>query len=407
MINMADFSDDELLAELGISLEETEAAPYTAREERLLAGWEDIQRFYAQHGRLPQNRDEHGDIFERLYAVRLQRLRDLPEAHALLAAHDPEGWLRPSAPSAEPTVLDDDALLAELGLTGIEAESSIHSLRHVRSFEERQAAAEIAERKRCEDFDQFAALFQQVQADLATGERQTLPFAKVVSIEQGDFFIVDGLVCYVAAYGEPIRAPNGKMDARLRVIFANGTESNLLMRSLQRALFKDENGRRITQVNPLPLFDAAEPQPEPAWEAEDLPSGTIYVLRSHSDHPLIAAHRELIHKIGVTGGAVAKRISQAAVDPTYLLAEVDVVATYRLANLNRTKLEKLFHRLFGAVQIDLALVDRFGHAVCPREWFMVPLSVIDEAVQRIQDGSIVNCVYDPQQGRLVSNPHPA
>lgn len=151
-------------------------------------------------------------------------------------------------------------------------------------------------------------------------------------------------------------------DARLRVIYANGTESNLLRRSLQRALYKDETGRRLSDPDMGPLFGGeAEP--------DDIESGTIYVLRSKSNHPYVVEHRELIHKIGVTGGKVETRIAGANKDATYLLADVYVVATYKLHNLNRTRLENIFHRLFGAVQLDLTIEDRFGNPVNPREWF--------------------------------------
>ena len=127
----------------------------------------------------------------------------------------------------------------------------------------------------------------------------------------------------------------------------------------------------------------------------------MYVLRSLSSHPFIAEHRELIHKIGVTGGKVEARIACAEKDATYLLADVEVVATYTLHNLNRTRLENIFHRLFGAAQLDLSIDDRFGHPVKPREWFLVPLHVIDEAVERIRDGSITEVVYDLETARLV------
>ncbi|MGC9207914.1 GIY-YIG nuclease family protein, partial [Acidithiobacillus sp.] len=172
------------------------------------------------------------------------------------------------------------------------------------------------------------------------------------------------------------------------------TESNLLRRSLQRALYKDDTGRRLSDLDLGPLFGDT---PEP----DDIESGTIYVLRSQSTHPFVAEHRELIHKIGVTGGEVKTRIAGAEKDATYLLADVEVVATYKLHNLNRTRLENIFHRLFGAAQIDLTIEDRFGHPVKPREWFLVPLHVIDEAVQHIRDGSIVDMVYDLKSARLM------
>jgi hypothetical protein len=181
----------------------------------------------------------------------------------------------------------------------------------------------------------------------------------------------------------------------LRVIYNNGTESNLLLRSLQKALYKDETGRRLTDSDMGPLFGAAT-------EPDDIASGTIYVLRSLSDHPFVTEHLELIHKIGVTGGKVETRIAGAEKDATYLLADVEVVATYKLHNLNRTRLENIFHRLFGAAQLDLTIADRFGNPVKPKEWFLVPLHVIDEAVQRIRDGSITEVTYDPKTARLIS-----
>ncbi|MEJ7608677.1 MAG: GIY-YIG nuclease family protein [Bryobacteraceae bacterium] len=137
------------------------------------------------------------------------------------------------------------------------------------------------------------------------------------------------------------------------------------------------------------------------WEENDIISGTIYVLRSLSDHPFVAEHRELIHKIGVTGGKVETRIVNAAHDATYLLADVEVVASYKLSAINRAKLENIFHRVFAPAQLDLTIHDRFGHPVRPREWFLVPLHVIDEAVQRTRNGSITDVVYDPKSARLV------
>lgn len=226
----------------------------------------------------------------------------------------------------------------------------------------------------------------------------TKPFGKNASIEAGDFFILSGLIAYVAEVGDTYKTPNAEMNGRLRVIYSNETESDLLLRSLQRALYKDSDGRagsRLIKVDSGPLFsDITEP--------DDIETGTIYVLRSQSSHPFVAKHRELIHKIGVTGGKVETRIAGANKDATYLLADVEVVATYKLHNLNRTRLENIFHRLFGAAQLNLTIEDRFGNPVKPREWFLVPLHVIDEAVERIRDGSITGVAYDPKTARLVS-----
>lgn len=394
---MSEMNDDELLDALGVEVAPLKVSGRTPREERIIAGFEDILRFHQTHGRTPQH-GEGRDIFERLYDVRLDQLRKLPEAKALLAKLDSPDLLSGTAAPVDVDNLDEDALLAELG---IESESDdqgdITVLRHVRRYVEIKAAEEIANRTPCKDFDHFKPLFDEAGAGLKAGTWMTKPFVKNASIEQGDFFIVGGQIAYVAKISEGTTTKDGRDNPRLRVIFDNKTESDLLLRSLSRSLYPDGNspvGRRLIRKNDGPLFgNEAEP--------DDIESGTIYVLRSQSSHPFVAEHRELIHKIGVTSGKVETRIAGAESDATYLLANVEVVATYKLHNLNRTRLENIFHRLFGAAQLDLTIEDRFGNPVKPREWFLVPLQVIDEAVERIRDGSITDVIYDPKTAQLV------
>ena len=390
--------DDALLGELGVEVEAKKQKSLTPREERIIAGFEDIQRFYEEHGRTPQH-GEGNDIFERMYAVRLDRLRQLEECRTLLEPLDHQGLLgdaqTPVATLEED--IDDDALLEQLG---VEAETAdITELKHVRSSAEKRAAEEMANRERCEDFETFKPLFDQVQAELKDGVRQTRVIRKEAGflktdIREGEFFIVGGQTLYVAEVGEQIRAPNGEFDARLRVIFANGTESNLLLRSLQRAIYKDETSRRITEPTAGPLFGDSQ-------EEEDLASGTIYVLRSKSNHPTVAENREVLHKIGVTGGSVERRIANAAKEATYLLADVEVVATYELFNINRKKFERLMHRVFEPARLKIDIKDRFGNPVEPREWFLVPLFVIDEAIEKFKAGTIGDYTYDTSTANLV------
>lgn len=389
-----EFDLDELEAELSDFAASGKKTGRTPREERIIAGFEAIQRFVEEHGHAPRHGDDK-DIFERLYAVRLDRLRDQEECRTLLMPLDHQGLLNAfevREPQGDYTMTDDE-LLAELA--GDDEGADIQNLRHVRSNAEKREAEEIAQRERCEDFERFQPLFEQVQRELQSGVRVTRTFIRDASIEEGQFFILGGQTVYVAEVGETIKAPNGESDARLRVIYSNGTESNLLRRSLQRALYKDDAGRRITDADAGPLFGET-------LEPDDIESGTIYVLRSHSTHPFVAEHRELIHKIGVTGGKVETRIAGADKDATYLLADVEVVATYKLHNINRTRMENLFHRLFSPAQIELTIPDRFGNPVKPREWFLVPLHVINEAVERIRDGSIAGVIYDPKSASLRS-----
>ncbi|GAA5266122.1 hypothetical protein ACOSOMT5_P2549 [Acidiphilium sp. MT5] len=392
--------DDALLSELGVEVEAKKDAGRTPREERIIAGFEEIQRFVATHGRAPRHGEDH-DIFERLYAVRLDRLRAQDDCRILLKPFDHGGLLVGASSTLADAAdgISDDELLAQLGVDTA-VPDDITELRHVRSAADKRAAEEIANRQRCQDFDRFKPIFSAVQSDIDSGMRITQAIRKdagflKTDIKAGEFFILGGQIAYVAEVGESFKAPNGESDARLRVIYSNGTESNLLLRSLQRALYKDELSRRVSEPNAGPLFASKN-------EADDLASGTIYVLRSKSDNPIVAANRNLVHKIGVTGGDVAKRITNANLDPTFLLADVEIVATYKLFNISRTKLESLIHRIFEPARLAIEIKDRFGNPVTPREWFLLPLFVIDDAVEKIKDGTITEYVYDPQTAQLVT-----
>jgi hypothetical protein len=395
MKQVKDLTDDELLDELGVEVVEEQTGGYTARQERIIAGFEDILRFYEANGHVPRHSHD-GDIFERIYAVRLDQLRKLPpEELSLLLPLDPHHILSGAGTPGPTDALDDDDLLAELEEPGA---NDITVLRHVKPLEERRdvtAADQIADRAPCKDFANFKPLFDQAQSQLSAGVREAKRFIQDASIEAGDFFILNGQLVYVDSVGEAWRREsNGATDARLRVIYANGTESNLLRRSLQRALYKDENGRRITQASLGPLFDDT-------IEPDDIPSGTIYVLRSLSTQPEIVAIRDVLHKIGVTGGRVEDRICNAEKDATYLLAPVEIVATWKLANIRRFRFEQTLHRVFGSAKLQMRIPDRFGNQVEPQEWFIVPLAAINEVMKRIQDESIVDYVYDSSLGKLL------
>lgn len=395
---MAELSNDELLDALGVEVEPVKSGGRSPLEERIIAGFEDIQRFVAENQRAPINQAGR-DIFERIYAVRLEQLRKNPQARAILHGLDTGGLLgEVSVDKAAIDNLSEDDLLAALGV-GVQTTPSndnedITVLRHVRTSTERRDAEQIADRMPCKNFVQFKPLFEQAQRELDNQIRKAPRFGRDATIQEHDFFILEGQFAYVAEMGEDITMPSGHHDARLRVIYSNGTESNLLLRSLQKALWRDETGRRLTDPSAGPLFSDEH-------EDDDIETGTIYVLRSNSTHPYVSQHRELIHKIGVTGGKVENRISGAEKDATYLLAGVEVVATYKLHNINRVRMENLFHKIFSSAQIDINIDDRFGNPVKPREWFLVPLHAINEAVERILDGSITQFAYDTQKASMV------
>ena len=395
---MSDIDLDKLRAELDDFAGPEKKGGRSPHEQRIIAGFEEIQRFVEKHGHAPQHGEDH-EIFERLYAVRLDRLRALQECRSLLMPMDHQGLLsgKEIFAAASPETIDDDELLAEL--KGAAGAGGITELRHVRKSADKRAAEEISNRNVCADFEKFNPIFERVRQELKSGVRHTLPVQNLVEIrlaeiQKDECFIVNGQIAYVAEVGEDFRTQYDRRDSRLRVIYDNGTESNLLMRSFQRALHRDAAGRLITNPDTGPLF-ANKPA------EDDLASGTIYVLRSKSDHPVVAANRDVLHKIGVTGSKVETRIANANLDPTFLMADVEIIATYELYNVNRIKLENLIHRVFDPAQLDIELRDRFGNPVKPREWFLVPLFVVNEVVERIKDGSITQYVYDPTAARLV------
>jgi T5orf172 domain len=390
--------DRELLAELGVELEAESPSARPVRDERIIAGFEEIQRFVEQHQRTPED-GEGRDIFERLYAVRLERLHSNQDYRSLLQGFDRQKLLGtlPNVPSSESDSLDDRALLAELGAEGV-GSGELTRLEHVRPAAAKRAADEIASRKQCAEFSTFKSLFDDLQGGIKAGIRKTRRYAGTLGeIAAGRFYILGGQKAYVAAMGPPFLNEQGNRDARLRVIYDNGTESNLLMRSLQKALKQDDAGRTFDDPSFGPLFAGEE-------HAE---TGTIYVLRSKSSLPAIAKHRDILHKIGVTGGDVAKRIANARLESTYLMADVEVVATYTLYNLNHAKLEHLIHRLFSAVRLDVEISDGSGNRVRPVEWFLVPRFVIDEAIKLIENGTITDYVYDPETASLKRSPFDA
>ncbi|MCX5963049.1 MAG: GIY-YIG nuclease family protein [Cyanobacteria bacterium] len=385
-------ADRELLDALGLDTAPDQSGTRSAKEERILAGFEEIKRFVQEQGRPPEHGEDR-DIFERLYAVRLDRLRESEECREVLRSLDSGGLLEASNHANLATEdLTDEDILASLGIS-TDPDNDITQLVHVRSRQEIKAAEEIAQRTPCQDFDDFKPIFEKVQHQLKTGERQTLKYQDNAEVNQGDLFILDGQKVMVVEMGETFISDYDRQDRRLRVVYDNATESDLLQRSLQRALNRDKASRRITTPNFGPLFSSTEAE-------DDLQTGCIYVLRSKSEHPFIAENRSIIHKIGVTGGDVKSRVANAKKDPTYLLADVEIVVTFKLVNINRKRLEALLQKFFGSARLELELNDRFGNPVKPKEWFLVPLEVIEEVIEKIKEGTIEQVRYDPKTASL-------
>jgi hypothetical protein len=374
-------SDDSDLLDVKAS-----ASSATTEGQRVIDSLNEINRFVDRFKRRPGETDKPS-VSERGLRIKLNGLLNDASLRAVLLPYDRHGLLPAeacAAPKSLDDILDDDDLLST-------QQDDIFDLVHVRPSTAKPD--EIAERQVCAEFGKFKPLFDQCVRDLSEGKRTAIPFANEQEIEAGEFFILNGVMVYVAEVGET-HIRNGKKNARLRLIFDNGTEGNNLLRSLATELYKDSNGRRVTSTNMGPLF---EDKPQEG----DTQTGMIYVVKSLSTDPEIRKLDGLLHKIGFTAGKMEVRIQSAKDDPTFLMAGVHPVATYTLYNIDRVKLEHLLHTFFAEARLNIEIADRFGKRIKPREWFLLPPEVISEAVSRLKDGSIVNYRYDAVNATIV------
>lgn len=349
-------------------------------DERLLASFQQVNDFYRQHGKEPESNPSN--ILEFQLFNRLKGLRASKEKCEALQGVDEFKLLTYVAPPKPVTSVAEIFKDDSFGLLDDEA-ASIFELKHVPLVKEMPDT--IAQRKRCPDFEKFEPLFKQCHADLAAGIREARGFTGEQQIQPGHFFILHGITAYVAEVGEK-ELKNGKVNARLRCIFENGTESNMLLRSLATELYKDETGRRILDPSEKALEALAQIQ------AGDKKSGYLYVLQSLSTVPEIADTKNLF-KIGYSTVPVPQRIKNAADEPTYLMAPVKVISVFECYNLNPQKFELLLHAFFGKACLNVDIYDKQGKRFSPREWFIAPLHIIEAAANMLINGDIINYRY--------------
>lgn len=351
-------------------------------DERLVASFYAINDFVKSNGREPKpgNGVQEHQLYARLKGIResqdkIKALLDLDE-HELLKHHAKE------IESIE-DLLESDTL----GILDSGAES-IFDIKHVPK--ETTMPDYVASRKKCKDFEDYEDIFIKCQAELKSGKRRLMEFKNEQQIQAGYFFVLKGILLYVASVGE-VEKSNGKKNARLRCIFENGTESDMLLRSLAAELYKD--GRRVTESEDS-LLDNFHNITD-----EDQETGIIYILRSLSENPEIKGIENL-YKVGFSRTSIEERIKNAANDPTYLMAPVSIVATAKCYNMNPQKLEKLLHHFFGEVRLQLDVHDKQGKRYSPREWIVAPYEIIDRAIDLIVADKALNYRYDRNTGMI-------
>ncbi len=364
-------------------------------DERLLASFAEINTFVREHGHEPK---QSRDIKERQLFSRLKGLREDIDKTATLLAVDELGLLKdviiPVSKEIKTIddVLGDDALgLLGDSLSATDNSEDIFTLKNVPKTLD--MPEEVARRKPCKNFDAFEPLFKQCHADLVSGQSELKKFTGEQQISAGHFFILHGVMVYVAEVGDKEKK-RGKVNARLKCIFENGTESNMLLRSLATELYKDESGRRI-----LDIAKDYDPELEKIT-SEDVITGYIYILRSLSDDPKIKEINDL-YKIGYSTQPVEQRLQNAAQEPTFLMANVRLLSEFKTYNLNPQKLELLLHIFFAKSCLNIDVFDNKGKRYRPREWFIVPLNVIESAVELLINGQIVNYQFDSQEQKII------
>jgi hypothetical protein len=256
----------------------------------------------------------------------------------------------------------------------------------------------VARRVQCENFPDYEQGFKKVQIELKTGKRSIKKF-NANALKAGNYYVIGGVILLLDYIDDLVeKTKRKKKDARTRCIYENGTESDIFLDTLRRSLTSE--GYFITESTETneSVFDT-----QFEVTVDDKQDGWIYVLRSHSQNPQISGQKDL-YKIGYTITPVEKRIANAANDSTYLMDKVEIVATWKTFNMNTQKFEDLIHSFFSAVQFRVQLVDANGTRFNALEWYVVPLGIIVNVINRIIDGSIIHYRYNPALSSLEQLP---
>jgi len=363
ILNSSDF-DDILVPE------PTKVSQTKTTDQRLVDSFLEINEFFKQNDRVPYPQSK--DINERKLNARLESFKNSSEKIVILKKYDKFSLL-PEIEQSQ-TVEEDSLSNEEL------EDLDIFKLQNVLE-KKREETDFVAKRKPCKDFARFEIVFKECHQKLKSGEYKFTKFSEE-HIQENSFFVVNGILAFVADLQHISHDKFSKKDGRTRIIFENGLESNMKFRSFGKALFSD--GKSIvpnTQTNLV--------------SSDNIQTGYIYVLKSLSTNPEISTIQNL-YKIGYSTTIVEERIKNAKVDPTYLNADVKIVETFKTIDLNPQKLENLLHRFFSDSCLNVLIDDGKGGKLKPREWFIAPLEVIEEVIKLILNGNIVNYVYNPK-----------
>ncbi len=359
-------------------------------EERLVASFLEINNFVETNKREPQ---AGGNITEHQLASRLAGLRADHEKVEKLLDFDEYDLL--CLNNKEITSLDDIFADDEQGIL-CNTDEGLFKIDNIVTNKERSSPEYVSRRKVCQDFEKFEPLFKQCQSDLALGKRKLTKFSSEKQVVENSFFVLNGILLFIEKIDEIRIDKFGKMNGRQKCVFENGTESNMLIRSLVQRLY--ENGHAITEnsdTNEALLLENFN-----VITKDDGQTGYIYIVKSLSENPKIHSIENLF-KIGFSTTSVEERVKDAIKDPTYLMAPVKIVTTFQCFNFDPQKLEQLLHKFFGTACLNLDIFDDKGKRFTPREWFIAPLDIIEKSIELIISGGIINFRYDSENQKII------
>lgn len=388
------FNDDSF----GILNTKTKPTQSKTEEDRLIDEFEEINVFFDKNHREPSQ----GSVPEYALMARLRKIRNDEAIKKVLKPYDRHhllGYVEIDSPTLD-DVLNDDS-----GILDTSDDLSIFKYRNIPKEEDRAKTDFVAKRKPLGDreFAPYEKMFHKVHQEIKDGRRKILEFKNVDDeLEVGRFYFIDGVMIYLESTEVSRKDSNlkssmiNRKDGRTRTIFENGTVSNMYYRSISKAIYSGgaKMVSELDKAEQLEVFDS------PEINDEDKSSGWIYILKSKSQQPEIKSIKNL-YKIGFSSTPVEERIKNAKNEATYLYADVVIVETYQIYNLNAKKFEQLIHRVFASACLDIEFDTKDNLRVNPREWFIVPKNVIEEAIQLIVSGEIVNYKFNNELQRLV------
>ena len=381
---------------LGLLNVKPSTSPARNEDERLVASFQEINEFFEHNKQEPKadNGIQEHQLFSRLNSIRINATKS-----EMLKDHDIYGLLsiKPKEPVSIDDIIDNDPL----GLLDDETEG-LFELKNIKLTDKSRAETDfVARRKPCKDFGKYEQIFKAVQKDLKEGKRKLIEF-KLGNLRQGAYYVHNGILFFVEKIEITKKEhykPDGtrvREDGRTRCIFENGTESNMLKRSIEKLLYA--NGQVVTENADQTNEDFTNKFNNITDEDEE--AGFIYILKSKSDKKEIKEINNLF-KIGFSKTTVEERVKNAFQEPTYLMADVRIVMAYKCYNMNPQKLEQLLHNFFGNSCLNIDVFDKDGNRHTPREWFIAPLAIIEQAIHYIISGDIIYYKYDSTNEEII------